>query len=120
MKFSMEMRVFAAVFLCFAVLAIYQAKFAPPPPKPEPAASPAASATPGTTPTGVAQAPASTPAPAPAAPEAKPLVADSASRDIVVETDAYIATFDTRGGVLKSFRLRHYPDATGHPLELIP
>jgi YidC/Oxa1 family membrane protein insertase len=119
MKFSMEMRVFAAVFLCFGVLAIYQAKFAPPPPAPSPTATPAAATeTPGTAPA----VPAATPA-APAAsegPSAKPLVADAAARDIVVDTEGYTATFSTQGAVLKSYRLRHYADASGQPLELVP
>ena len=56
----------------------------------------------------------------PSAPLAKAVVADTAARDIVVETDAYIATFNTQGAVLKSYRLRHYSDAKGEPLELIP
>ena len=51
---------------------------------------------------------------------AKALVADSTARDIVVQTDAYIATFNTQGAVLKSYRLRHYSDAKGEPLELLP
>jgi YidC/Oxa1 family membrane protein insertase len=55
-----------------------------------------------------------------AAPPAKPLVADVADRDITVATDSVIAVFSTRGAVLKSYRLRHYADAKGDPLELIP
>ena len=31
-----------------------------------------------------------------------------------------IATFSTRGAVLKSWRLKNYHDGTGAPLELIP
>jgi YidC/Oxa1 family membrane protein insertase len=123
MKFSMEIRVFAAVFLCFAVLAIYQAKFAPPPPAATPgtATPSAAPAAPGAVPTaGAAQASGTAPAPAPAVPSAKPLVGDTAARDVVVETDAYIATFTTQGAVLKSYRLRQYQDASGQPLELLP
>lgn len=122
MKLSMEMRVFAAIFLCFIVLVVYQAKFAPPPPKPAAAAT-TASGTPAPAsgaPSAVG-APQAEAAPAPpAAPTAKALVADTVARDVVVQTDAYIATFNTQGAVLKSYRLRHYSDAKGEPLELIP
>jgi YidC/Oxa1 family membrane protein insertase len=121
MKMTMEVRVFLAIFLCFLVLVIFQDKFSPP----KPAATPVASATPGTTATPGTPAPAAsaqTPAPAAAsaAPTAKALVGDSLARDIVVETDAYVATFNTHGGVLRSYRLRNYHDAAGQPLELIP
>lgn len=116
----MEKRVFLAIFLSFIVLVVYQAKFAPPPPKPAPASeiSQTATPTPGTS---AAVAPPQAAAPAvPLGPAATPLVADSEARDIVVQTDAYTAIFNTQGAVLKSYRLRLYPDAKGQPLELIP
>jgi YidC/Oxa1 family membrane protein insertase len=113
----MERRVFLAIFLSFIVLVAYQAMFAPPP-EPAPAASPGqpqATASPGAS-------PASTPAPVAEkpAPEPQPLMADAAARDIVVETDNVVATFNTQGAVLRSYRLRHYRDAKGEPLELVP
>ena len=126
MKMTMEVRVFLAIFLCFLILVLFQEKFAPPAPKPTESPVASASATPGASPTAATTTPtpaaAQTPAPttANAAPAAKALVADAAARDIVVETDAYVATFNTHGGVLTSYKLRNYHDAEAKPLELIP
>src|SRR5262245_57077837 len=118
----MERRVFLAIFLSFLVLVVYQTWFAPPPPPPQTTQQNAAPA--GTTPTPSATA---TPAPAlgagePAAnnPSAHALVGDTAARDVTVETDAVTAVFNTRGGVLTSYRLKHYRDHDGQPLELLP
>jgi YidC/Oxa1 family membrane protein insertase len=47
-------------------------------------------------------------------------IQDGAERDIVVESDAVRAVFTTRGGVLKSWRLKRYADPEGDPLELVP
>jgi YidC/Oxa1 family membrane protein insertase len=124
----MEKRVFLAIFLCFLVLAVYQSYFAPaPPPVAKEATATPAAAVPqttggATTPTAPANAGPATVAPAPQTPAstAKVLVGDAAARDIVVETDALIATFNTQGAVLRSYRLKGYHDAKGEPLELIP
>ena len=67
----------------------------------------------------------SRPSPPPAAEpgrrrSAAPLVADTAERDITFENDAVSAVFTTRGGALKSWRLKKYQDAAGQPLELVP
>jgi YidC/Oxa1 family membrane protein insertase len=113
----MEKRVLLAVVLSFVVLYGYQALFPPPKPQPKPAetTSPAAPA---------AEAPSrSAPAPAEAPtvpPEAAPVVADTAERDITVESDAITAVFTTRGAALKSWRLKKYQDAARQPLELVP
>ena len=48
------------------------------------------------------------------------MVGDSAERDITVESESISAVFSTRGAVLKSWRLKKYPDSAGKPLELIP
>lgn len=119
----MEKRVLLAVVLSFVVLYGYQAIF--PPPKPvTPAAqgpAPAAAGQPAqpvnppieaTTTTGVGAAPAQ--------PAAAPLVADAAERDIVIENESVRAIFTTRGGALKSWRLKKYQDGAREPLELIP
>ncbi|HUL71724.1 MAG TPA: membrane protein insertase YidC [Vicinamibacterales bacterium] len=123
----MEKRVFLAIFLCFAVLAIYQAVFAPPP---EPAPAPAASATPS--PTGVPAAtssptpsPVSAAAPAPGPQAAKPaapaVVSDSAAHDIVVETDKVRAVFSSAGATLRSWQLKGYRGDDGGPaFDLVP
>jgi YidC/Oxa1 family membrane protein insertase len=116
----MEKRVFLAIFLSFIVLVAYQAMFAPPPKPPVPAAGqPGASPAPAASPAAALSAEAPPPAAA-AAPAGTPLIADAAARDIVIETDAYVATFTTQGAVLKSYRLRQYRDAKGEPLELVP
>ena len=54
-----------------------------------------------------------------AAPAAAPLVAESAERDIPVETRDVIAVFTNRGARLKSWRLKHYKDQSGAPQELV-
>ena len=118
----MEKRVFLAIFLCFAVLAVYQAYFAPKPLEPAPTTAtpaptaPAAASTP---------APSATPTPAPAAaksdqPQAKALVADSTARDIVVETDSVRAVFSSAGAVLKDWQLKHFKGDDGAQLDLVP
>ena len=123
----MEKRVLLAVILSFVVLYAFQALFPPPKPAPKPAAAARASsaaspATPAVT-TPAAPAPAGG-QPAAAVPEqvraAAPLVADPAERDIVVENRSVRAVFTTRGGVLKSWRLKKYQDTAREPLELVP
>jgi YidC/Oxa1 family membrane protein insertase len=119
----MEKRVFIAIFLCFAVLAVYQWYFAPKPlDQPQtagvttPAASPAAAA-PTATPNG-------TPAPAPAQGQpqavAKALVADTAAHEIVVDTDTVHAVFSSAGGTLVSWQLKGYRAEDGTALDLVP
>lgn len=126
----MEKRVLIAVVLSFIVLYGYQALVPPPKPQQRPAGS---AATPNNAPAQAASAPAgAAPAPSQSAPGAPPaqaaeagsapavLVADSADHDIVVESEAVRAVFGSRGAVLESWRLKHYKDAGGNPLELIP
>jgi YidC/Oxa1 family membrane protein insertase len=119
----MEKRVFAAIFLSFVVLVVYQNYFVPPIPAPAvtpvatPPGSPAGTTTPGAAGLPAAQPPGAAPvSPVPAAVE---LVAPEA-RDVVVETDAVRAVFTTQGAVLKSWKLRKYLDARGEPVELVP
>jgi YidC/Oxa1 family membrane protein insertase len=126
----MEKRVLIAVILSFIVLYAYQAMFPPPKPadvKPpsatttaapaDRASAPAAGA--AVTPNPPAENPAQATQPQPAS-SAAPLVADAAERDIKVENNEVSAVFSTRGGVLKSWRLKKYPDSTGQPLEIVP
>jgi YidC/Oxa1 family membrane protein insertase len=126
----MEKRVFLAIFLCFVVLAIYQAYFTPSPPpgRPQPAPAAGQAPTPPASPAQPAQEPERTPpgaskpaatAPSPA-PASEPLVADTADRDIAVETESIRAVFSTAGAALKSWKLKAYLDDTGRPLELVP
>src|SRR5688500_3911154 len=103
----MEKRVLLAIVLSFVVLYGYQAMFPPPEPlRPAPSAqgpapprgvaadapAPATTAAPGATPTGEA-------APLEQSAAAKPLVADTADRDITFENGSGRAIFSTRGSV---------------------
>ena len=124
----MEKRVLIAVVLSFIVLYAYQVMFPPPKPANNPAAGAqtapgsAGKATTSTVPASNTGTPTPQPeaAPAPAVESPAALVADSAERDIAVENAAVSAVFTTRGGTLKSWRLKNYHDASGQPLELIP
>ncbi len=118
----MEKRVFLAIFLCFAVLAVYQAYFAPKPPEETAATAPAAQTTPGATPSPgpAVAANAPTTGPAPMAPPAQALVADTAAHDIVVETDDVRAVFTTQGAALKSWVLKKYRAEDGRELDIVP
>ncbi len=124
----MEKRVLVAVILSFVVLYGYQALFPPPKPQPqvtgaEPSPAENAAQTPEAPP---AAAPATakaeaSPSVAPSTePPAAPIVADVAERDIPFESEAVKAVFTTRGGVLKSWEVKHYEGAGGQPLELVP
>jgi YidC/Oxa1 family membrane protein insertase len=55
----------------------------------------------------------------PSAPLAAALVADTAERDVRVETRDIIAVFTNKGARLKSWRLKHYLDQQKQPQELI-
>ena len=111
----MEKRVLLAVVLSFLVLYGYQALFPPPKPADTPATatSPQSSpVAPGATSTpGAAEQPAPQSAPAPIAERtpSAPVVADSTERDITFESPSVRAVFTTRGGALKSWRLKKYP-----------
>jgi YidC/Oxa1 family membrane protein insertase len=124
----MERRVLFAIFLSFIVLYAYQALVMKPVPKPAtgtsaPAESGAAAgvATSPTPPTGEAAAVAApVAAPAVESPLAgSTLVGDTSERDIVVDTRDVVATFTNHGARLKSWRLKHYFDEDGKPLELV-
>ena len=113
----MERRVLLAISLSFVVLFLYQ-RFVPPPP--EPPAAVAAPAAPGTA---APVAGTSTLVPA-AAPVPMPAVAatrsDSVEREYVIETQQVRAVFTNRGGRLKRWALKEYPDRSGQPVDLVP
>jgi YidC/Oxa1 family membrane protein insertase len=125
----MEKRVLLAVTLSFLVLAAYQYFFvkppqrpaarppaaasgSPPPPAPFEEISPAAPA--------AAAVPTAGEVPAPAAPAVASLVADTAERDVVVDSEAVRAVFSTRGAELRHWQLKHYLDDRGRPVDLVP
>src|SRR5688572_18618061 len=108
----MERRVLFAIFASFLVIYLWQAFFvAPVPPPAKPAQAPAAGAP--------AAAPAPPAAPPVAATGATPVVSETAEREVRVETGDLVALFTNRGGRLKSWRLKHYSDQHGDPLELV-
>ena len=121
----MQRNVLLFVVLSFLVIAGFQFLF---PAKPQPVpgrtstsgaaakpANPPAATQPSPGPT----TPASGPAPASASPApAAPAASDA--RDITVENAFVRATFTTRGGALKSWRLKKYHDTAGVTLELVP
>ena len=119
----MERRVLLAIVLSFLVIYLYQALLVKPVPKPGPASQSQAQSSPsssGTTTPPPAPVEASTPqaAPTPAS-SAAPVLADTVERDVRVENAEVIATFTNRGGRLKSWRLKHFADEKGEPVELV-
>src|SRR4030095_15821794 len=110
----MEKRVILAFVLSFVVLYAFRALFVPTPPAEAPTNVQAPAP------------PASHPAPAPATtnvevPTSVPPegIKAAKSEELSFGTPLYTATFSNVGAVLKSFKLKEYSDAEGHPLELI-
>jgi len=123
----MEKRVLLAIVLSFIVLYGYQAIFPPPEPqKPAPATQTPATPGPDAQPGPAATTPGAPAAQPPAgdaveqAPGAAPVVADTAERDITFENGSVLAIFSTRGGAIKSWRLKKYLNPAKEPLELVP
>jgi YidC/Oxa1 family membrane protein insertase len=116
----MERRVFLAILLSFAVFYGYQMLFLPPPPaEPVPAEGTAVPAAPLSPPSATAPAPA--PAP-PAVIETDPaaLISEAVEREVIVETANVQAVITNRGGRLLHWRLKHYRDRNGEPVDLVP
>jgi YidC/Oxa1 family membrane protein insertase len=122
----MEKRVLLAVFLSFLVLYVYDAVV-----RPRKAPAPAArSASTPTTAKPSAAAPEAAARPVPDPPPidtpkslvdpASTRVGDAAERTITVETPTLIATLTNRGAQITSWRLKHYRDDQGRPLDLVP
>ncbi len=109
----MEKRVFLAIFLSFAILAIYQAYIVPPP-APVPISVPGEVPPQAGAPVPVSDAPLR-----PALEVPAPVIGESTAREIVVETDHIKAVFTTEGATLKSWRLKKY-FTLGEPLEFVP
>jgi YidC/Oxa1 family membrane protein insertase len=112
----MERRVLLAISLSFVVLFLYQRLF--PPPVEPPPSTPVTAAAPVSA--GSITAPpaaASTPAVIPAV---EALKSDTSEREFVIETLQVRAVFTNRGGRLKSWGLKQYPDRSGQLVDLIP
>src|SRR5215212_6569780 len=120
----MERRVLLAIFLAFIVLYTWQALFVKPVPKPVPGSAtttaesaPTATAAAAGTDSALPSAPAATAKPAVSL--APALVAESAEREVRVETREVIAIFTNKGARLKNWRLKRYLDQGRQPQELI-
>jgi YidC/Oxa1 family membrane protein insertase len=118
----MERRVLFAVFLSFLVLMAYQTFVVKPRPKPAPVGPPAGLADAGRTPDTATPDVEAGQRPEPATPAATSaiVVGETAERDVVVETDTVTAVFGNRGAVLKSWKLKHYFDSNGTPIDILP
>ena len=121
----MEKRVLLAIVLSFIVLYGYQAIFPPPElqkPAPQQAQPGAPAAGQAAAPSSAAQQPAPlVEAATPQQPSGPaPLVADTAEREVSFENGSVKAIFTTRGGAIKSWRLKKYLNAANEPLELVP
>src|SRR3954463_5027609 len=108
----MERRVLYAVILSMAVLYAYQAFLAPPEP---PKTSQQAAATAPTPPAGSGTAEGVT-----ATPAARAVLGDASERETVVETPDGQAVLTNRGGRVLHWRLKHYLDDQGKPVDLVP
>lgn len=121
----MDKKTLTAIVLSIFVVIIYQTYFAPPPPKlPDPTVkeTPAAPDAKQVTAPVAKQAVAFAPerkAPAPA--KAKPSAAQAIipEKEIFVESKLYKAVFTTKGGTLKSFKLKDYRKTLAKDAELI-
>ena len=115
----MERRVLLAVILSMAVLYAYQAFLAPPDvtkPVAQQQSQPSQSQTSGQPPsTAAVSAP---PTPAAAAPKA--ILSDATEREIVVETADVEAVLTNQGARVTHWRLKHYVDSEGKPVDLVP
>lgn len=118
----MEKRVLLAVILSFVVLYGYQAMFPPPAPVQPGTPGQAEPRPPAQAPDTAAAPPPADPAPAPAVETdtAAPIVAGTEERELVIENAFVRGVFTSRGGALKSWRLKQYLDDAGQPLELVP
>ena len=124
----MERRVLLAVFLSFLVLYGYQFLFVPPIPDADPPPNErlqqgdpsAPPPSPGTSPEAPALSTTSQGGRIAAVerPTADPLVADTESRDTIVESDVFRAVFANRGAELVSWQLKEYL-SDGQPVELV-
>ncbi len=112
----MERRVLLAISLSFVVLFLYQQLVPPPPDQP---AAVATTVAPGAAPAAATATLSSAAAPVPM-PAVAATRSDSVEREYVIETQQVRAVFTNRGGRLKRWALKQYPDGSGQPVELVP
>jgi len=118
-KFTPELRILAASLLSFGVIILWAKYFGPKPPLQSPQTNRPAVSAPATP--GAATSPAANPSPAPAATSSPAAISptpavnsavrsDSQERTIMVENSLYRVEISNRGGVVKSWQLKHYKD----------
>lgn len=111
---SSQARALLAVSL--ATLILFGAQFLLPKPEYPPATTGEKSASTTTKPSGPPSSEAPTPSGRPQGREAAPKAPE---REVVVETDVVRAVFTSRGGALKSWRLKSYQAADGQGVDLV-
>jgi len=115
----MEKRVLLFLFLAFLVMYGYQmlvVRQSPAPARTAPGAETSQALSGAETPPGEVRQPES---PTPALPSVSVEVGETEERDLRIETQTVTAVFTNRGARLKSYRLKHYLDQVGQPLELV-
>ncbi len=103
---SQEQRTLLAISLMLGLIIVYQAFFAPKRPPEKPLAVPAASQP-------------AVPVPLPAAAPAPAGVVEAPEREVRVETNTLSLILTTRGGGVKSWRLKEYVVADKGPLDIV-
>ena len=116
----MERRVFLAVCLSILVLYAYQAYFAPPPPAPKAGATKPAATASNPAPPAAAAAAVERGTPAPSTPAPSALVSEAREREITIRTKQAEIVLTNRGARVLHWRLNHYPDDHGAPVDLVP
>jgi len=111
----MEKRVILAFVLSFAILYAFRSLYSPPPP----AESETSVQTPPAEPSNNGPRGPNAPAQTEAQLATVGDLRAEKPEDFEIDTPLYTATFSNIGGVLKSYKLKAYSDAEGHPLELI-
>ncbi|MDO9559617.1 MAG: membrane protein insertase YidC [Syntrophales bacterium] len=114
----MDKKALIAIVLSVLVVFIYQTYFAPPPPPKQPDTT--IKETPAAPAARQAMAPApERKAPAPAKAKQAAVAAVIPEKEIAVDTKLYKAVFTTKGGTLKSFKLKDYRKTPAKDAELI-
>ncbi len=110
---SEQKRLFLAIFICLAILLVWQQFFVPKRPprqlkEPPKIEQPQAQRRP------------SEPLPAAPSPKAEPTALEAQAKRVVVDTGLAEAIFTTRGAALEAFLLKNYRNPDGTPLNLVP
>src|SRR3990170_1619731 len=117
---SDQKRVVLAAALSLLVIVAWSLFYRPAPPQPSVPTSPAPSSVPAVVPGGNATSGAAPPA-VPAVAASKPptdVMAETAERIVVIESDLYRVVLSNRGAVVRSWQLKRYNDSNRPPRQL--